>query len=79
MHNAMIVQVGDGGKSGTNEVGSVGLVVGAFATDTIEKLATKGKICDKVYCSQESQGSQSKSREEWFAGLADAQLFIVSK
>ena len=36
MYNAMIVEVCDCGKSCTDEVGSVGLVVGTFATDTIE-------------------------------------------
>jgi hypothetical protein len=36
MHNAVIVKVRDCGESGTNEVGSVGLIVGAFAADTIE-------------------------------------------
>jgi len=36
VHNAVIMKVCDCGKSGTNEVGSVRLVVGAFAADTVE-------------------------------------------
>lgn len=51
VYNAMIVKVCDRGKSCTNEVGSVRLVIGAFAADTVEQFTTKGKICDKVYCS----------------------------
>jgi hypothetical protein len=36
MNNAVIVKIGNCGKSGTNKVGGIGLVVGSFAADTIE-------------------------------------------
>ena len=63
MHNAMIVKVCDCRKSGSNEVGSVGLVVRAFSANAIEQFATEGKICDKVYCSQNCQDSPSNPEE----------------
>jgi hypothetical protein len=79
VHNAMIVKVCDCGKSGTNEVGSVRLVIGAFAADTIEQFTTEGEIRDEVYCSRNGQGWSSNPEKGVCGGLGDARLFIVSK
>jgi hypothetical protein len=48
MDDAVVVKVGDCGEGGTDEVRSVGLVVGAFAADAIEELAAEGEVSDKV-------------------------------
>jgi hypothetical protein len=49
MYDTMVVEVCDGGECGTDEVGGIRLIVGAFATNAIEELASKSKISDEVY------------------------------
>lgn len=48
VNNTMVVQVSDGRQRGANEVGGVGFVVGALATDTVEELAAESEICYQV-------------------------------
>ena len=48
MDDAVVVQIGDGGKSCSNEIGSVGLVVVSLAADAVEQFAAKRKVGDKV-------------------------------
>lgn len=48
MHNAVVVEVCDGRQSGTDEVCSIALVVGALATNAIEQLAAKGQVRHEV-------------------------------
>lgn len=50
MYDAMVVQVGDSGESCSNEVGSVGLVVIAFAANAVKELPAKSKVSDEVNC-----------------------------
>lgn len=50
VHNAMVMQVSDGGEDSADEIGGVGFVVGPFAADAIEKLPAEGKVGDEVYC-----------------------------
>lgn len=49
MHDAMIVQVGDGRQDSANEVRSVGFEVAAFTTDAIEELSAQREVGDEVY------------------------------
>lgn len=49
MYDPMIVQVCDGGESGSNQVRSVSLIIGAFATDAIEELAAKGEVGNEIH------------------------------
>ena len=51
MHDAVIVEVCDGGKRGSNQIASVGLVVVSFATNAVEQLSSEGKIGNEVDCS----------------------------
>ncbi len=48
MHDAMVVQVSDGGKRSANQIGRVFLVVVAFAADAVEKFAAKSQVGDEV-------------------------------
>ena len=48
MDDVVIVQVGDGRESGTDEVGGVGLVVGALAADAVEELAAQREEMNRV-------------------------------
>ena len=50
MDNAVVVKVGDGGESGSDEVRGVRLVVGAFPADAIEELAAECEVGYEVYC-----------------------------
>lgn len=48
MYNAMVVQVRNRGERGSNQVGSIRLVVVTFPADAIEELTTKGKVCHQI-------------------------------
>jgi hypothetical protein len=50
MYDAVVVEVCDSGQGCTHEVGRVGLVIVAFATDAVEELASKREVSDKVDC-----------------------------
>ena len=48
--DAVVVQVGDGGEGGADQVRCVGFVVVAFAADAVEELAAEGEVGYKVDC-----------------------------
>ena len=54
MDDTMVVEIGDCGERGSNEVGGIGFVVGAFTAYAIEELAAQREICDEVYCCEVS-------------------------
>ena len=51
MYDAVVVEVCDSRKRGPNEVASIGLVVVAFATNTVEEFASQREVGNEVYCS----------------------------
>ena len=59
VHDAVIVQVGDGRQDGADEIRGVGLEVAAFTTDAIEELSTQREISNEVYCRDKQQSSAS--------------------
>lgn len=50
MYDAVVVEVCDGGKGGSHEVGGIGLVVVAFPADAVKQLSTKREISYEVDC-----------------------------
>jgi hypothetical protein len=50
MYDAVVVKICNCGQGCSHEVGRVGFVVVAFATDAIEELASKREVSDKVDC-----------------------------
>ena len=50
MDDAVVVEIGDGGECGADQVGGVRLVVGAFPADAVEELAAEGQVGDQIYC-----------------------------
>lgn len=52
MHNAVVVEVGDGAEGSSDQIGGVRFVVGALAADAIEELAAKSEIRDEVDCKE---------------------------
>ena len=46
MNNAVVMEIGDGGESGANEVCSVGFIVATFSAYPVEQFSTKGEISD---------------------------------
>lgn len=48
MHNAVVVEVCDGGQYGADEVGGIGFVVASFATNAVEKFAAESEFDDEV-------------------------------
>lgn len=55
VHDAVIVQVGDGGEGGADQVRGVGFEVAAFAADAVEEFAAEGEVGDEVYCGIECE------------------------
>jgi len=54
VHDAVVVQVGDGGEHRADEVCGVGLVVAALAADAVEELSPEREIGDEVDCRHQS-------------------------
>jgi len=74
MHNTVVVQIGDGGEGGSNQVGGIRLVVVALAADAIEQLAAEGKVRHQVDCSRyQLWGRVAHARQR------RVRLFMVSK
>lgn len=48
VHDAVGVEVGDGGEGGQDQGGGVGFVVVALAADAVEELAAQGEVGDEV-------------------------------
>lgn len=46
VHNSMVMEVGNSGKSGSNKVCGIRFVVRAFAAYAVEKFTTEGEVCD---------------------------------
>lgn len=57
VHDAMVVQIGDGRKGGAHELRRVGLVVVALAADAVEELAAEGEVGDEVDCGRGVSGT----------------------
>ena len=83
MHDAVVVEVGYGAQSSSDQIRSVRFVVGALAADAIEELAAESEVRDKVDCEERSRSEglkpegislQQSSRKE-----RSIRLFIVSK
>ena len=45
----MVMEIRNGREGGTDEVGGVGFVVGAFSADAVEKLAAECEVGDEIY------------------------------
>jgi hypothetical protein len=43
------MQICDGRQNCPNEIGSIGLVIAAFATNAIEKFSAKSQVCHEIY------------------------------
>lgn len=63
MHDAMVVEVCDGGESGSDKVGGIRLVVVALPTDAVEQFTTKSEVRDQVDCSLSACAAADIMRE----------------
>lgn len=50
MHDPMVVEICNGGESGTDKISGIGLVVASFAADSIEELTSKSQIRNEIDC-----------------------------
>jgi hypothetical protein len=48
MHNAMVMEVCYSRQCSSNEIGSVGFVVGAFSADAVEELSSEREISHEI-------------------------------
>lgn len=48
MNDAVVMQIRDPGKSGTNKVRRIGFIIGALTTYPVKEFSTKGQVCNKI-------------------------------
>lgn len=54
MHNSVVMEVCDSGKSCADEVSGIGFVVAALATNPVEEFSAQGQISDEIYYAERS-------------------------
>jgi hypothetical protein len=61
MHNAMVVEICDGGQNGADQISGVGFIVTALTTDAIKEFSSQREVRNKIYYRKERSVSPERS------------------